>query len=145
MTTLQLQLWTGKAYEPVETREDRESFDADIAELRRRRRSWRIVKLGLLLPISRTNRALALREDWPLKPTRLRQKPRPIRTTHSILKNRDVITDYLVWAVGKGLKRVTVYAGCGYIAKGAGLSYTEVDPADFLGPADVATELQDAA
>lgn len=150
MTTIQLQVWNGKAYEPLETRDsdelsprerycyqsDNERLFPDIAELRRRRRAWRVVAIGL-------ERQRDIRKDWPLTVPRLR-KPRsgsaPNRTA------KQVIDDYMTWALKTGLKSVTVYTS-GYesqaAAKAAGLAYVEVDAADFIGP--VTEEADEAA
>lgn len=121
----QLQIFNGKTYDPVQDGDDGKHL-ADCGRLARVK-GWRIVR-----PFN----------ERPLKPKAPR---RPGGYTDWRGRDNRIVEAYMTWAVSKGLKRVTVYAGsqAPHAAEAAGLAYVEVDPADFIGP--VTEEADEAA
>ena len=118
----QLELWTGREYVPV--------LGGTFPDVQAASARWR--------PASR--RITLMDKDRPRKPkyTRTRRQKGSDRTRES------VIDAYMTWAQRAGLRQVAVYCYAGVVLPD-GMTARYVDPADFLGPAPEAEEVDDAA
>ena len=128
-TTFQLERWTGREYVPHGAPHvtDNPHTASNVAETARMLGlpAWRLVRVD-------KDRPRKLGRPW--KPTPGRASGRSIARVQS---------EYLDWAVARGLECITVYsdpraADLMMRAHAAGMSSRSVDAAEFIGPAPAA-------
>ena len=113
---LQLQIWTGRTYEPRG-----EPPDMAWGKLQDWLDTWRGKGLAWRLA----------RADRPLKPS----YRKPGNRAGYVRTEKEQCAAYLAWARGKGLVGVSVFHGSRYAFLFEGFAVREVDPADTFGPA----------